>query len=484
MRLHDLPDDILIPIFSLCTVDEFFSLRLTCRILCAVADAYITTLAPAIAKTTFPDCTLLLGALKDGYSLRWLRSLIPAQLAAIALDKDKLRRWSYLDFPYGIPSEDESVQGVYWRGRVANGWRVLRRFCLVSRDVYGMSMQDLEAGKPGLLRGVRKSRVWQTVACEYASCSEHGLARLFDRSKGRGRPCGTIREDKRSERHYEEVVLREEEVLKRRKDLIRGLKNEDLEDYLHVWKILLWAFRPYRRPYKAGEVVYRGWDDAPKKKGKRLNPYVGCKDPKWQSSISDISVGCSWLTWWVLHVGTEPFWQQWWATRGTSEYGSVRDMILEAWASRSVHGIEIEREHISKFEFALRKRVLPPEKLKRLEEETGEGRVVKTISLDCIPWEYDESPIIHKEVEEFPWYRPGGWVWMDGDVWAQCAGLQLGSLKFMRLKDTDELDDSDETAERSKGPLEEVPYLIYLGDKDAEWVWGRNEPWEFPFEAF
>ena len=91
-RIIDLPDDLLIPIFSHCDIDAILSLRLTCTAFGAVVKAYITAIAPASARTTFPDCDLLLRPPKDGYSLRWMINLIPAQLASIVLDKDKLRR--------------------------------------------------------------------------------------------------------------------------------------------------------------------------------------------------------------------------------------------------------------------------------------------------------------------------------------------------------------------------------------------------------
>ena len=94
-RIIDLPDDLLIPIFSHCDIDAILSLRLTCTAFGAVVKAYITAIAPASARTTFPDCDLLLRPPKDGYSLRWMINLIPAQLASIVLDKDKLRRHPY-----------------------------------------------------------------------------------------------------------------------------------------------------------------------------------------------------------------------------------------------------------------------------------------------------------------------------------------------------------------------------------------------------
>lgn len=91
-EMHTLPDDILIPIFSSCDIETLLALRLTCASFCAVIQAYIRTIAPRSAHITFPSCDLLLTPPENGYTVRWLRDLIPAQLGSITLDKDKLRR--------------------------------------------------------------------------------------------------------------------------------------------------------------------------------------------------------------------------------------------------------------------------------------------------------------------------------------------------------------------------------------------------------
>src|SRR5690242_8291130 len=174
-RILDLPDDILISIFSRCNVETILTLRLTCPSFDAVIRTYIRTIAPASARVSFPDCNLLLASPKNGHSLRWLRDLIPAQLASIILDKDKLRRHPYVNsgFLYGIPSESACAEAVYWRQRLADGWRVLRSFHLISASVY--SSCDDDSKRPNAFRkvsgGVRTSRIWQAVSCQYAGCT-------------------------------------------------------------------------------------------------------------------------------------------------------------------------------------------------------------------------------------------------------------------------------------------------------------------------
>ncbi|KAH7138524.1 hypothetical protein B0J11DRAFT_514642 [Dendryphion nanum] len=477
MRLHDLPDDILIPILSSCDIDSFFAARLVSRSLRAVTDSYVRVIAPGVARSTFPNATSLPQRPENGYSLRWLRDLIPAHLASIILDKDKLRRHCYSNagFPYGIPCEYEGPEAVHWRRRVANGWSMLRSFYLISRDVYSKTLEELEreegAGTPKYLRkmsgGVRSSRMWQAVSCPYQGCTEHGVKRIFGQEKRKRRESGPELPCKDAhEGDYVEAARRRESlVLKRRLQLLGRMKDDEVMDYVYLWRLLLWLFRPYRKPDTSD--VDATEDDVP-----QVN---------WKAEISGILHGCSWLNWFVLHVGTTPFWQQWWAEPTANEgthnltikENLVRNMVWTTWNQRSHHQIELEREFISKFEFALRKRCLSVDRLKRLEEEIFRGRVVKTISLDCIPWEYDRPSIIARPVEDFPWHRPGQWVWLTRDVWV-VNKTQGRSLVVVQGDVTSDDESEDYIEKLAKGPLERVPYLVYLGVDTGENVWGAT----------
>jgi hypothetical protein len=164
-------------------------------------------------------------------------------------------------------------------------------------------------------------------------------------------------------------------------------------------------------------------------------------------------------------------------------------MILKAYASRTPHQTEIEREYVSKFEFALRKRCLSSDRLKRLEAEINDGRSIRTISLDCIPWSYDQHPVIARPPSDFPWYKPGQCIWMHGDwalqtrpgtVWARPGMLKL-SLRWKGRGFEQGLRSDSATGEEEKGimdddkgPLQNVPYLVYLGVEEADRVWASR----------
>ncbi|KZM28034.1 uncharacterized protein EKO05_0003779 [Ascochyta rabiei] len=368
--MHDLPDDILILIFSSCNIETLFALRLTCTSFCAAIQAYIKTIAPLSAHTSFPDCDLLLTPPKDGYTLHWLRNLIPAQLASITLDKDKLRRHPYVNsgFPYGIPSESVCTEAAYWRQRLTNGWRILRSFHLISTRVYSSS--DSEPIRPSAFRkvsgGVRTSRIWQVVSCPYASCTEHGMRHLFESRQRRDSHCSPAGEKEVWKDPIAEIRRKESIILRQRLAYLKLLSDQDLLDYVYLWRLLLHAFRPYGKPETIRWDSTDGWSPA------------SISHPNWPSMIGDIAQGCSWLNWFILHIGTAPFLRQWCLSPSQADdatNNSVRDSIWEAWNTRSTHQVEIEREYIAKFEFSLRKRCLSSERLKRLEAEISRGGV-------------------------------------------------------------------------------------------------------------
>lgn len=466
----DLPDDILILLFSRCDIETIFSLRLTCNSLRSVIEEYITTIAPASARYTYPSCDLLLKPPRDGHSIRWLRDLIPAQLASIVLDKDKLRRHPYdCGFLYGIPSESDCEEALHWRKRITNGWKVLRQFHLISSAVY--SSFDGESQRPNGFRkvsgGVRSTRIWQAASCPYAGCTEHGMRRVFTSKHRRDSHDSHNEQQKEATDLISGIRRKEAQILKKRLAHLDTLSTQDLLDYTNLWRILLHIFRPYTKPEPA---VHETAQPSPL--------HTVTPRPSWPSVISDISQGCSWLNWFILHTGTAPFLAQWTLSpppssspQHTSHH--IRNTIHHAWTTRSTHQIELERDYISRFELALRKRCLSAERLRILDAEIMRGRSINTISLDCIPWVYDQHHCISRPREDFPWYEPGKRVWLDGEWGIRCApgsgwgspGVLRGTLCKFEGRD----DDADMRDER--GPLGEVPYLVYLGTQSASVVW-------------
>ncbi|KAH6642987.1 hypothetical protein C7974DRAFT_114040 [Boeremia exigua] len=472
--LHDLPDDLLILIFSLCNIETVLTLRLTCTSFSAVIQAFIKNIAPSSARATFPDCNSLFAPPPNGYSLHWLRNLIPAQLASLTLDKDKLRRHHYINsgFLYGIPSESACPEALYWRQRVANGWKVLRSFHLISVNVYASC--DDESTRPNAFRkvsgGVRTSRIWQAVSCQYAGCTEHGIKHVFASKNRRDSHDSHSQEQKDPKDSIAEVRRKETQVLKRRLARVKNLSDQDLLDYIYVWRLLLHVFRPYSKPETTVYDFTRGWPS-----------HSSIPRPSWPNIISDMAQGCSWLNWFVLHVGSDPFLTQWALSPNAShhpKHNHIRNTIWTAWNARSTHQIEMEREYVSKFEFALRKRCLSSERLKRLEAEISRGRTINTISLDCIPWIYDQHHRIPRPPTDFPWYETEKPVWLDGEWGVTCSPgtswSQPGVLRGDICRHRESVRDGDLDPDNTD-PLAKVPYLVYLGTEEAVKLWPGSD---------
>ncbi|KAF3002430.1 hypothetical protein E8E13_003946 [Curvularia kusanoi] len=308
------------------------------------------------------------------------------------------------------------------------------------------------------------------MSCQYAGCTEHGMKHVFGSKHRRDSHVSHAEEHKEPKDHISEVRRREAQILKQRLARLGGLSDQDLLDYTYVCRLLLHAFRPYSEPEITVYDFTQSW-----------SPHISIPCPSWPNIISDMAQGCSWLNWLVLHIGTDPFQTQWAVSPTTIAYSPsnyIRNIIWRAWSARSTHQIEIEREYISKFEFALRKRCLSSERLKRLEAEIYRGRTINTISLDCIPWVYDQHHRIPRPPTDFPWYKPerplrlaGGWVisCSPEHSWAQPGALKGDMRRFSKVVADDESQDFE------LDPLANVPYLVYLGVEEASKIWPGSD---------
>jgi hypothetical protein len=272
LAFEELPSDIVILILCQCHIDALLTLRLTSSKLHDLITERIKTIAPSVARSSFPSSKLLVTP-PDGlssYSINWLKNLIPNQLASVLVDRCRLvNPWALNGF--GIPAED--ARGNELRSRVANGWRVLRRLTKISEDVYAMDTNVFISG----------SKALQTT-----------------RSKS-----------------FKSVILRQREelVLKQRLAYIEKLDPQLKKDYKLMLILLSTAFNPTNT-----EV------------GDNHMPWIfdfgkGIDVPR------QIRLGSSWMTWYILNQGPDLFWQQWVALdRGsgrTKHY--IRDRAIEAW---------------------------------------------------------------------------------------------------------------------------------------------------------
>jgi hypothetical protein len=277
--IDELPEDVLILILCQCRIDELFTLRLTNVKLRDLTSAYIPSIAPSVARSTFPLSDVLLAPPVDPslYTLEWLKGLIPQQLASILVDRHRFaHEWSPFA-RYGIPAEDP--YGDELRARVANGWCVLQRLSRISREVYGMHAKNVLKSTTDL--------AWKVV-----------------------HP---------SRFKFEVFRQREDLILRRRLEYIKSLPNDLAKDYKLMFMLLSSAFRTSISNY-----------------GDDYKPWIF----DWGCGIDGqrlLRRGNSWLTWFVLHEGPDLFWQQWWVLppelSQTKNY--IRDRSIEAWFGKT-----------------------------------------------------------------------------------------------------------------------------------------------------
>lgn len=272
---NDLPEDILILVFSQCRIDELLTLRLTAPRLRSIISEYIATIAPCVARSTFPRSELLLAPPKE-YNLEWLKDLIPQHLAAVLVDRHRFsHEWSQQR--YGIPAED--AYGDVLRGRIANGWRVLGELSNISKRVYHLGAKDvLKSTKDFAWKVVHPSRF-----------------------------------------KFEVFKQREDLILEQRLQYIASISDDFARDYKLMFMLLSSVFRT--------SIVNHGDDHKPwifdwscGIDGQRL-----------------LRRGNSWLTWFVLHEGPQLFWQQWWKLPADAPEtkNHIRDRSIEAWFGRT-----------------------------------------------------------------------------------------------------------------------------------------------------
>lgn len=292
-RFADLPDDILILVFSRCTIDELRILRLTDSRSRSLILEYINTIAPSAARSTFPHSHLLLLSKPVCYTAQWLDDLIPQQLAAILVDRHRIAHDS-MQQRYGIPAEDP--YGKELRARIANGWRVLSHLARISRSVHGPIVSDV-------------------------SKSTGDFATFLIRPS----------------RKIEAARQKEDLVIERRLAFIDSMPIQDAKDYKLMFMLLSSAFRT-----------------SISNTGKEHKPWVfdwgsGIDGQRM------FRKGSSWLAWFVLAEGPDLFWKQWWTlpddSPDTKHY--IRDRAINAWTSMPQKLVDTQRDHARRIQEAI-----------------------------------------------------------------------------------------------------------------------------------
>jgi len=434
----------------------------------------------------------------------------------------KTSRWAR-EYSSNWPDPDSIAR--MRRERLWNGWSVLQRFVAVSRQVYGadkirnggsevreMEKRGIRPDFPrrtSLKERIGATSIYQVASCRLPMCYDHTASHLF-RSKLESPHYSPSRKGPHHgdvDHLYaqsQEVRKKEREILKQRLELVDKMKTDDLRDYLLLWTSLRACFKVglephlltpatkdsvghgggypnaeinvvWRKEYSPDHSIAR--TKSPEAANGRDRPDDSKQDINWELEVNNISEGCSWLIWFVLHEGGGMFWKQWWQqdpqNSDLSAFSpancSIRTKIRAACNARSGHQMALERHSISKLELAVRRRCLPASKIQRLEYHPQvPGTVLKTINLDCIPWRYDKPKyhILNEQLiltdlgqplmgywPEIGWVRIGPEWWVSTDDsptilrTARDADLPAGVVR-----------DSGEV-------LRNCPYLVFLGGK-------------------
>ncbi|KAL5119428.1 hypothetical protein ACEQ8H_002697 [Pleosporales sp. CAS-2024a] len=296
----DLPEDVLILISSQCRTDELFTLRLTCVKTCTLVDKYIATIAPSVARSTFPQSDHLLaryGATR--YTLQSLKALIPEHLAAVLVDRHRIAD-EWLQWHYGIPAED--AFGDELRDRVASGWRVLWNLSKISRVEYDMHAKGTRMS-PG----------------DFAN-------KMF-------RP-----------NHFKLEALKhiEDTILHNRMGYVARLEPKQAQDYKLMFALLSFAF--------STSISNLGDEHVPW-------PFDFGGGIDGQRALRK---GESWLLWYILAEGPDLFWRQWWSLPrdATTTPSYIRDGAIKAFAMTPTKLSDHQRSLAGTFQEAISQRAL------------------------------------------------------------------------------------------------------------------------------
>jgi hypothetical protein len=300
--LAELPDDVLILICSQCRIDELFQLRLTSAKTRGLIDEYITTIAPSVARSTFPLNEHLLSIHANSVTpltFQSLKALIPEQLASVLVDRHRIAD-EWLQLRYGIPAEDPF--GDELRNRIANGWRVFRGLSNFARQEYGE-----------VAKGTRTSRA------DFAN-------RVF-------RP---------TQFKFEALKQTEDIILRRRLEYVRKLDPKHAQDYKLMFTLLSAAFST-------------------------SISNIGDKHEPWPFDFGggidaqrELRKGETWLSWYILSVGPDLFWQQWWSLRhdDPSTQNHIRDLAIATFRNISPGLSNHQRDHAHTLQTAINEQTL------------------------------------------------------------------------------------------------------------------------------
>jgi len=264
--------------------------------------SYSKAIAPFVANNTFPTADLLLrrDASPVGTAdFAWLKGLVPKYLAAVVVDRFRLRSPELCLEEFRIRAESEAGDAL--RERTEKGWRVLDELSLISQKVYRLPV-----------RQVRLLPLKERVK------------RVLRGSKSLSAASKTL----------EILKRREHMIVEQRLLYLKRLDAQNISDYHFMYSLLLAAFRTNYGPPSAA-LMGHNW----------TRKHDGALDRlDWSGDhVRRLHKGNSWVNWFIMHEGPTLFWKQW---KGDTEENFIRNSVLQAWSCRLEQQIAIERDAV------------------------------------------------------------------------------------------------------------------------------------------
>jgi hypothetical protein len=342
---HELPDDVLCVILQQADLNTLFVLRLVCKPLHDLIQIYISSIAPAVVRNTFQNTAPLLLRRPQRYDIKWLAELVPRYLATVIIDRyglnhegDDVGERIYLRIP-AIVNEGEE-----FREHAANGFKVMMRLSLISKEVHGAPRDTAFSEYREMKDAIRKSSVsWGTSKSLKSKTRELVVLRPLlsqHHYAPRRKPKSEQKEDSKRVKTVEKL---EAVILQRRKEYLLSIPDRDIEDFRMMFPIFTACFRtntngtPYPQGFSPDFFDLGGGCDS---RGNRINS------------------GHSWVNWFILHEGPLLFWRQWCPPSLYDDDRSllIRRRLLQAWDQRGYKQIEAETATVQQLERFLRKK--------------------------------------------------------------------------------------------------------------------------------
>ncbi|GAD96320.1 hypothetical protein PVAR5_4972 [Paecilomyces variotii No. 5] len=312
--------DILLRILEHVDLDTLLSLYETCVAIHKLIITYQATLTITVAQNTFPEEILrILERINDdgkqqykdgyicngdrdgagstrGYSICWLRDLIPRFLAVVVVDRYRHMNDGACGSNYwrqGIAAADPL--GDPLRARVTNGFRILARLNCIARE---MNIQE------------RKSVMSTESQLILPKRTRTQRLRSIIRARGKWDA-------------VQEITARREKAIEQKQltYIDTSVTPKQAADYQLMSLYLECAFYP---------LTLESWPQGEFSRKKRTGPGGSCAS--------------GWLTWFMLREGISLLWQQWWMKRTDPDAPSLKARIQRIFLLRDKEQVECERQ--------------------------------------------------------------------------------------------------------------------------------------------